>query len=68
MLNERDYYIETFRSPFEKETEKEALKVLQEIRNVHSSEHGWEELEGYIEELSNGKYRAVRKHAKKRSY
>lgn len=55
---------ETFKSPFEKETEGDALKVLDNIREVHDPNHGWIEIEGYAEQLPNGKWRAVRKHAK----
>ena len=40
-----------------------ALKVLQAIRAAHSATYGWKEIRGYVEELPNGKYRAVREHA-----
>ncbi|MBO4293129.1 MAG: hypothetical protein J5881_01905 [Clostridia bacterium] len=59
----REVYREVFVSPFEKKTENEALKVLQAIREVHSEEHGWKEIRGFVEKLPNGKYRAVREHA-----
>ena len=55
---------ETFKSPFEKDTHEEAMVVLNEIRKVHSIENGWTEIDGYIESLSNGKFRAVRIHEK----
>lgn len=54
---------EVFRSPFEKDSQEEALQVLQEIREAHPSTSGWVEVTGYIEPLPNGKWRAVRHHA-----
>lgn len=59
-------YTETFVSPFEKETKGEALRVLQSIRDVHSVEYGWVELEGFVEQLPNGKWRAVRVHEQRK--
>ena len=58
-------YTETFVSPFEKNTKSDALKVLEAIRQTHDSAHGWVEIEGYVEQLPNGKWRAVRKHEKR---
>lgn len=55
---------ETFRSPFEKETEGEALRTLNDIRAAHPSSYGWVEISGYAERLPNGMWRAVRHHAK----
>lgn len=55
---------ETFVSAFEKETEGDALKVLDAIRASHPASSGWVEEAGYAEPLPNGKWRAVRKHAK----
>lgn len=55
---------EIFRSPFEKDTEGDALDVLQEIRDSHPASSGWVELDAYAEQLPNGKWRAVRHHAK----
>jgi len=55
---------ETFVSPFEKDTEADALMVLDEIRFEHCSYYGWVEFAGYAEQLSNGKWHAVRHHAK----
>lgn len=60
----KEVYQEVFVSPFEKDTEGEALRVLQEIRNSHSAMYGWKEIRGFVQELPNGKYRAVREHAK----
>ena len=54
---------ETFRSPFEKETQGDALRVLAEIRAAHPPYYGWVEFSGYAEQLPNGKWRAVRHHA-----
>ena len=59
----QEVFREIFRSPFEKETEDSALKVLQQIRAVHSAEYGWKEIRGFVEKLPNGKFRAVREHA-----
>lgn len=56
---------ETFVSPFEKETRADALRVLQAIREAHPASSGWVELNGYVEELPNGKYRVVREHEKR---
>lgn len=55
---------EVFKSPFEKETEGDALDVLQSIRDSHPASNGWIELNSYVEKLPNGKWRAVREHAK----
>ena len=57
-------YREVFVSPFEKNTEDEALEVLRKIREGHSEMYGWVEIRGFAEKLPNGKYRAVREHAK----
>lgn len=57
-----DPYTEKFVSPFEKDTKEEAERVLEAIRNQHPSEKGWREIYGYVEQLPNGKWRAVRKH------
>ena len=60
----KEVYREVFVSPFEKDTEGEALKVLQSIRESHPAICGWKEIRGFVEQLPNGKYRAVREHAK----
>lgn len=57
-------YKEKFISPYEKQTEEEALRVLNEIREAHPNSSGWVEVRGYVEKLPNGKYRAVREHEK----
>ena len=57
-------YSEVFKSPFEKDTPEEALKVLEQIRKTHPAEVGWVEFDAYVQPLSNGKYIAVRNHAK----
>ena len=55
---------ETFVSPFEKDTKEEAFKILDNIREAHPAESGWEEISAWIEKLPNGKWRAVRRHRK----
>lgn len=57
-------YEETFKSPFEKDSRADALKVLDAIRDAHPTTYGWVEIDGYVEQLPNGKWRAVRRHAK----
>ena len=57
-------YYEKFISPFEKDTEIEALEVLDSIREDHPKSKGWVELAGYAKELGNGKWIAIRRHAK----
>ena len=58
----KKFHEETFISPFEKDSEQEALQVLDDIRKQFSAKDGWEEIDGYAELLRNGKWRAVRKH------
>lgn len=55
---------ETFISPFLKNTEGDALRVLTAIREAHPASSGWVEKRGFAEQLPNGKWRAVRQHAK----
>lgn len=62
----QEVYREVFVSPFEKDTEGDALRVLQDIRDAHPSASGWKEIQGFVEKLPNGKFRAVREHAKYR--
>jgi len=57
-------YEETIVSPLEKETREEALIVLEEIREKYPIFKGWVEFEAYVEQLENGKWRAVRHHKK----
>lgn len=65
MTTDRNYsFREVFKSPFVKETEGDALDVLQAIRDSHPASKGWVELNAYVEKLPNGKWRAVREHAK----
>ena len=54
---------EVFRSPFEKDTQSDALRTLEAIREAHPASSGWVEFAGYAEQLPNGKWRAVRHHA-----
>lgn len=57
-------FTEKFVSPFEKDSKDEAYRVLQAIREAHPASSGWKEVRGYIEQLPNGKWRAVRLHTK----
>ena len=63
--NEKDYE-EIFESPYQKETKGDALKTLQAIRDAHPASSGWVEIKGFVEQLPNGKWRAVRHHKKVR--
>ena len=60
----RKVFEETFISPAVFSSHDEALKVLDEIRDCHPSDHGWIELAGYVEKNPNGKWCAIRHHAK----
>ena len=60
----REGYHEVFVSPFEKETDSEALRILEKIRECHPKESNWVEIKGGVEMLPNGKYRAFREHVK----
>ena len=55
---------ETFISPFEKNTKGEAYRILEAIRDAHPANYGWVEIHGFVEQLPNGKWRAVRVHEK----
>lgn len=55
---------ERFVSPIECDTETEAMRVLESIRDGHPETSGWKEIKGFVEKLTNGKYRAVREHVK----
>ena len=63
-ISMQEVFREVFVSPFYKETEGDAMKVLQAIRKAHPATSGWKEIRGFVEKLPNGKYRAVREHAK----
>lgn len=63
-LGKTKVFEEKFVSPFEKENQSDALRVLDAIRAEHPASKGWVEEEGFAEQLPNGKWRAVRKHAK----
>ena len=54
-------YHETFISGFQTNTKGEAYSILQKIREAHT---GWVEENAFVEELPNGKFRAVRVHYK----
>lgn len=64
--NSTNTYRETFTSPAELETRGDAYLVLDKIRAAHPAESGWVEIDGYVDELSNGKFRAVRVHEKRK--
>ena len=55
---------ERFVSPIEVDTEKEAMRVLNDIRESHPETLGWKEIFGAVEKLPNGKFRAIREHVK----
>ena len=55
-------YIETFVSPFEKDTLDDAKRDLNAIREAHPVSSGWIEKSGFVEQLPNKKWRAVRIH------
>lgn len=55
---------ETFVSPFGKETESDARRVLDKIREAHDAAHGWAEIDAYVEQRADGKWYAVRIHEK----
>ena len=57
-------YSEIFKSPCVFDTKKEALKVLDNIRESHPASLGWKELDGYVVKGSNGKWCAIRSHLK----
>lgn len=62
--NGKKVYRETFVSPFERSTRAEAFRVLDAISEAHPASSGWKEISGYVEQLPNGKWRAVRVHEK----
>ena len=55
---------ETFKWPNELSSEDEALKVLNVIRHRYPSSKGWIEIAGYVKPLQNGKWCAIRHHAR----
>ena len=57
---------EVFISPFEKDSQKDAYRVLDDIRQAHPASSGWVEFpeKTGVTKLPNGKYRAQRHHAK----
>lgn len=56
---------ETFLSSGNSLTKGDAQRVLQQIRDAHPASSGWVEIDGYVEQLPNGKWRAVRVHEKR---
>ncbi|MBR3163304.1 MAG: hypothetical protein IKF17_04325 [Clostridia bacterium] len=55
-------FMETFRSPFGKDTPEQAEKVLSIIRENHPASKGWRELDAGVELHDDGKWYAWRKH------
>lgn len=53
-------YDQELLSVIERDTQEEALKDLAKIRENFSAYNGWIEIDGYAEQLKNGKWRAVR--------
>lgn len=66
LSNKTKVFEETFISPFHKPTKGEASKVLDSIRSCHPESSGWVEIKGYVEQLPDGSWRAVRQHAQYR--
>ena len=66
LKNRRMVSSKIFETPAVFDSKAEALKVLDNIRKSHPSSLGWEEIGdgGYVVLCSNGKWRAVRCHAK----
>ena len=60
----KEIFRETYSSPGHQDSEADAQRVLDEIRRSHPPESGWQELNGYVYRLPNGKWRAVREHVK----
>ncbi len=56
-------YEETFRSASVRPTKESAMRLLDEIRSIHSANYGWVEIDAWIEQVPGGGYRAVRHHA-----
>lgn len=63
MNGKQKVFEETFVSPFLKDTQSDAQRVLDAIRAEHNPEHGWVEIDARIEQVHNNKWRAVRHHA-----
>lgn len=59
-------YEETFISPANQLTKGDALKVLNSIRSCHPESSGWVEIDGFVEQLPNGSWRAIRHHVQYR--
>ena len=64
VCKEDTMYKEIFYSPFEVNTKEEAESILSQIREAHPASSGWKELNAFVEQLPNGKFRAVREHEK----
>lgn len=66
LSNKTKVFEEIFISPFHKSTKGDALKVLDSIRSSHPESSGWVEIDGFVEKLPDGSWRAVRRHAQYR--
>ena len=55
-------YEETFRSPFGQERKEDAERILNRIREAHTAENGWVELEAGVDQHADGKWYAWRHH------
>lgn len=66
LSNKTKVFEETFISPFHNPTKGDALKVLDSIRSSHPESSGWVEIDGFVEKLPDGSWRAVRRHAQYR--
>lgn len=64
LRGKRKVFEETYKDPIEFSNQHEALEALNKIRHNFPSSKGWFEIAGYVEPLPNGKWRAVRHHAR----
>ncbi len=66
LKNRRMVSSKIFETPAVFDSKAEALRALDNIRESYPSSSGWEEIGdgGYVVQCSNGKWRAVRHHAK----
>ena len=65
MNGKQKVFEEIFVSPFEKEHQRDAYRVLDDIRRAHPASSGWVEFSEKtgVVKLPNGKYCAQRHHA-----
>ena len=55
-------FMETLRFPAGRETMEDAIKDLEEIRNNHPESYNWREIDAGVEQRSDGRWYAWRKH------